>query len=117
MSPEHDVQLTLALRQRGTARLTRLVRAVSEPRSPQYGNDCAPAASPPPTPPTSPRSAPRVDPVVPAGKYLSVEQLRDVVQPSPATLMAVLKWLQSHGVEDCRSVATLDFLECRMPVR
>ncbi|XP_015136410.2 tripeptidyl-peptidase 1 [Gallus gallus] len=86
VSPEHDVQLTLALRQRGTARLTRLVRAVSEPRSPQYG------------------------------KYLSVEQLRDVVQPSPATLMAVLKWLQSHGVEDCRSVATLDFLECRMPV-
>ncbi|OXB54405.1 hypothetical protein ASZ78_013853 [Callipepla squamata] len=30
--------------------------------------------------------------------------------------MTVLKWLRGHGVEDCRSVVTLDFLECRMPV-
>ncbi|RLV84251.1 hypothetical protein DV515_00016306 [Chloebia gouldiae] len=29
--------------------------------------------------------------------------------------MTVLKWLQGHGVEDCRSVTTLDFLECYMP--
>ncbi|XP_057268643.1 tripeptidyl-peptidase 1 [Pezoporus wallicus] len=29
--------------------------------------------------------------------------------------MVVLKWLQGHGIETCRSVATLDFLECRMP--
>ncbi|XP_052668080.1 tripeptidyl-peptidase 1 isoform X2 [Harpia harpyja] len=43
------------------------------------------------------------------------DMVRDLVQPSPATLMAVLKWLQGHGVETCRSVTTLDFLECRMP--
>ncbi|NXG70293.1 TPP1 peptidase, partial [Baryphthengus martii] len=49
------------------------------------------------------------------GRYLSLEQVRDLVQPSPATLMTVLKWLRGHGVESCRSVATLDFLECRMP--
>ncbi|NXL93062.1 TPP1 peptidase, partial [Alectura lathami] len=55
------------------------------------------------------------DPRVPAGKYLSLEQVRDLVQPSPATLMTVLKWLQGHGVENCRSVLTLDFLECHMP--
>ncbi|XP_017600063.1 PREDICTED: tripeptidyl-peptidase 1 [Corvus brachyrhynchos] len=30
--------------------------------------------------------------------------------------MTVLKWLQGHGVEDCRSVTTLDFLECYLPV-
>ncbi|XP_031413541.1 LOW QUALITY PROTEIN: tripeptidyl-peptidase 1, partial [Meleagris gallopavo] len=53
-------------------------------------------------------------PRVPAGKYLTLEQLRDLVRPSPATLVTVLKWLRSHGVEDCRSVATLDFLECGM---
>ncbi|XP_041257124.1 tripeptidyl-peptidase 1-like [Onychostruthus taczanowskii] len=78
----HPVQLTFALRQRGTAQLPRLVQAVSDPRSPRYG------------------------------QYLSLEQVRDLVQPSPATLMTVLKWLQGHGVEDCRSVTTLDFLEC-----
>ncbi|PKU37687.1 tripeptidyl-peptidase 1 [Limosa lapponica baueri] len=49
------------------------------------------------------------------GKYLSLGEVQDLVQPSPATLMAVLKWLQGHGVESCSSVATLDFLECQMP--
>ncbi|NWT81720.1 TPP1 peptidase, partial [Lanius ludovicianus] len=85
VDPGHPVQLTFALRQRGTVQLTRLVEAVSDPQSLQYG------------------------------QYLSLEQLRDLVQPSPATLMTVLKWLQGHGVEDCRSVSTLDFLECYLP--
>ncbi|XP_053791774.1 tripeptidyl-peptidase 1 [Vidua chalybeata] len=85
VDPGHPVQLTFALRQRGTARLTRLVEAVSDPQSPRYG------------------------------QYLSLEQVRDLVQPSPATLMTVLKWLQGHGVEDCWSVTTLDFLECHLP--
>ncbi|NXL80320.1 TPP1 peptidase, partial [Leptocoma aspasia] len=85
VDPGHPVQLTFALRQRGTAHLARLVEAVSDPQSPQYG------------------------------QYLSLEQVRDLVQPSPATLMTVLKWLQGHGIEDCRSVTTLDFLECYLP--
>ncbi|NXJ72143.1 TPP1 peptidase, partial [Rostratula benghalensis] len=85
VSPGHQVQLTFALRQPDTGRLARLVDAVSDPRSPRYG------------------------------KYLSLERVRDLVQPSPATLMAVLKWLQGHGVESCTSVTTLDFLECQMP--
>ncbi|NXL39579.1 TPP1 peptidase, partial [Glaucidium brasilianum] len=85
LDPGHEVQLTLALRQRDTARLAQLVGAVSDPRSPRYG------------------------------KFLSLEQVRDLVQPSPAALMAVLKWLRGHGVQRCWSVATLDFLECRMP--
>ncbi|KFO10110.1 Tripeptidyl-peptidase 1, partial [Balearica regulorum gibbericeps] len=87
VNPGHEVQLTFALRQRGTGRLARLVDAVSDPHSPRYG------------------------------QYLSLEQVRDLVQPSPATLVSVLKWLQGHGVENCRSVTTLDFLECRMPAR
>ncbi|KAM6144708.1 tripeptidyl-peptidase 1 [Phoenicopterus ruber ruber] len=85
VNPSHEVQLTFALRQRGVGRLAWLVDAVSDPHSPRYG------------------------------QYLSLEQVRDLVQPSPVTLMAVLKWLQSHGVENCRSVTTLDFLECHMP--
>ncbi|XP_062481239.1 tripeptidyl-peptidase 1 isoform X2 [Pezoporus occidentalis] len=85
VEPGHDVQLTFALRQRGLQRLARVVEAVSDPRSSRYG------------------------------QYLSLEHVRDLVQPSTATLMVVLKWLQGHGVETCRSVATLDFLECRMP--
>uniref|UniRef100_A0A8C5J472 Tripeptidyl-peptidase 1 n=1 Tax=Junco hyemalis TaxID=40217 RepID=A0A8C5J472_JUNHY len=36
MDPGQPVQLTFALRQRSTARLARLVQAVSDPRSPQY---------------------------------------------------------------------------------
>ncbi|XP_042649385.1 tripeptidyl-peptidase 1 [Tyto alba] len=85
VDPGHEVQLTFALRQRGAGRLSQLVRAVSDPRSPRYG------------------------------KYLSLEQVRDLVQPSPATLTAVLKWLQGYGVEKCSSVTTLDFLECLVP--
>uniref|UniRef100_A0A8C3PRJ8 Peptidase S53 activation domain-containing protein n=1 Tax=Calidris pygmaea TaxID=425635 RepID=A0A8C3PRJ8_9CHAR len=84
VSPGHQVQLTFALRQPDTGRLARLVDAVSDPRSPRYG------------------------------KYLSLGEVQDLVQPSPATLMAVLKWLQGHGVESCSSVATLDFLECQI---
>ncbi|NXU23487.1 TPP1 peptidase, partial [Thalassarche chlororhynchos] len=85
VNPGHEVELTFALRQRGMGRLARLVDAVSDPRSPRYG------------------------------QYLTLEQVRDLVQPSLATLMGVLKWLQGHGVENCRSVTTLDFLECHMP--
>ncbi|KFP47338.1 Tripeptidyl-peptidase 1, partial [Cathartes aura] len=87
VNPGHEVQLTFALRQQGMGRLAQLVDAVSDPHSPRYG------------------------------KYLSLEQVRDLVQPSPATLMVVLKWLQGHGVENCRSVTTLDFLECHMSAR
>ncbi|XP_064297752.1 tripeptidyl-peptidase 1 isoform X1 [Phalacrocorax carbo] len=85
VNPSHEVQLTFALHQQGMGHLAWLVNAVSDPHSPRYG------------------------------QHLSLEQVRNLVQPSPATLMAVLKWLQGHGVEKCRSVMTLDFLECRMP--
>ncbi|KFV69113.1 Tripeptidyl-peptidase 1, partial [Dryobates pubescens] len=85
VSPGQNLQLTFALRQRGLGRLAQLVDAISDPRSPQYG------------------------------KFLTLEQLRDLVQPSPGTLLLVLKWLRGHGVEQCHSVTTLDFLECHMP--
>ncbi|KFO97870.1 Tripeptidyl-peptidase 1, partial [Calypte anna] len=81
------LQLTCALGQRGAQRLAQIVDAVSDPRSPRYG------------------------------QYLSLEQVRDLVQPSPTTLLTVLKWLQGHGVENCQSVTTRDFVECHMPAR
>ncbi|NXS14465.1 TPP1 peptidase, partial [Neodrepanis coruscans] len=109
VDPGHPVQLTFALRQRDTARLARLVEAVSDPQSPQYGNCRAPE------PLQSPGPERGLSSLCLPGQYLSLEQVRDLVQPSPATLMTVLKWLQGHGVENCRSVTTLDFLECQLP--
>ncbi|NWY67696.1 TPP1 peptidase, partial [Erithacus rubecula] len=109
VDPGHPVQLTFALRQRGAARLARLVHAVSDPQSPQYGNGHSLGHR-------NPRGlGGDLTPLCLPGQYLSLEQVRDLVQPSPATLMTVLKWLQGHGVEDCRSVITLDFLECYLP--
>ncbi|NXY85322.1 TPP1 peptidase, partial [Alcedo cyanopectus] len=112
VDPGHPVELTFALRQRGTQRLAQLVDAVSDPRSPRYGDSPAlPHPWAPPhgrAPPLTPLSVP------PAGKYLSLEQVRELVQPSTGTLLTVLKWLRGHGVESCQSVATLDFLECQM---
>ncbi|XP_053934882.1 tripeptidyl-peptidase 1 [Cuculus canorus] len=81
---DHSVELTLALRQRGIARLHRLIRTVSDPGSPQYG------------------------------RFLTLEELRRLIQPSPGAVAAVEKWLRSSGVEECRSVTTRDFLQCRM---
>uniref|UniRef100_A0A7M4G1Y4 Tripeptidyl-peptidase 1 n=1 Tax=Crocodylus porosus TaxID=8502 RepID=A0A7M4G1Y4_CROPO len=82
VAPTQLLVLTLALRQSHTARLAQLADGVSDPGSLLYG------------------------------KFLSLEQLRELVRPSPVTLAAVHEWLQGAGVTDCRSVATLDFLEC-----
>ncbi|XP_069737795.1 tripeptidyl-peptidase 1 [Phaenicophaeus curvirostris] len=84
--PGQTLELILALRQRGTDRLESLVRDVSDPKSPRYG------------------------------RFLTLEQARELVQPAPQTQLAVRKWLLGHGVDECRSVATRDFLQCRMSV-
>ncbi|RXM93758.1 Tripeptidyl-peptidase 1 [Acipenser ruthenus] len=52
-----------------------------------------------------------------AGKHLSLEQLSSMVQPSELTQKVVRRWLESHGVQDCQSVETQDFLQCAMPAR
>lgn len=48
------------------------------------------------------------------GKYLTLEEVGNLVRPSDLTRKVVRHWLQTNGVTDCRTVHTQDFLECSM---
>lgn len=85
VDPSETLSLTFALRQQNVARLAALVEEVSTPGSPAYG------------------------------KFLSLDEVRALVAPSPRTVGALHKWLQSHDVQDCHEVGTRDFLRCLMP--
>lgn len=87
VDPEEELSLTFALKQRNLERLSELVQAVSDPSSPQYG------------------------------KYLTLEDVAELVQPSPLTLLTVQKWLSAAGARNCDSVTTQDFLTCWLSVR
>nr|DBA32340.1 TPA: hypothetical protein GDO54_000140 [Pyxicephalus adspersus] len=86
LSGDESVILTFALKQQNVDKLEKLLGAVSNPDSPQYGH------------------------------YLSLEDLRALLQPSLDTLRTVRTWLEKHGVQQCDSVQTRDFLQCEMPV-
>ncbi|KAM4697237.1 tripeptidyl-peptidase 1 [Discoglossus pictus] len=81
--PSDDVILTFALKQQNVNKLKDLVYHVSDPDSPQYGH------------------------------FLSLNEISSLVQPSGDTLTTVRKWLKRHGVQDCESIQTRDFLVCR----
>ncbi|XP_066222613.1 tripeptidyl-peptidase 1 isoform X1 [Saccopteryx leptura] len=85
--PEEELSLTFALRQQNLERLSELVQAVSDPASPRYG------------------------------KYLTLDDVAELVRPSSLTLRTVQKWLLAAGARNCNSVATQDFLTCWMSVR
>uniref|UniRef100_A0A452I275 Tripeptidyl-peptidase 1 n=1 Tax=Gopherus agassizii TaxID=38772 RepID=A0A452I275_9SAUR len=85
VAPLDELVLTFALRQQNVEHLVKLVGRVSDPDSPQYG------------------------------KYLSLEELRTLVQPSRLTHNTVHKWLGAYGIKGCKTIITLDFLECVMP--
>ncbi|KAJ8341691.1 hypothetical protein SKAU_G00339820 [Synaphobranchus kaupii] len=87
VAPSDRVELTLALRQQNVDRLRELLELVSDPHSPQYG------------------------------KFLSLEEVASLVRPSQLTNKVVRSWLQNHGVKDCQSVVTEDFLQCEMTAR
>ncbi|XP_006885517.1 PREDICTED: tripeptidyl-peptidase 1 [Elephantulus edwardii] len=87
LDPEEELSLTFALKQQNLKRLAKLVQAVSDPTSPQYG------------------------------KYLTLEDVAELVRPSPLTLQTVQKWLLAAGARDCHSVTTQDFLTCWLSVR
>nr|KAF6325903.1 tripeptidyl peptidase 1 [Myotis myotis] len=87
VDPEEELSLTFALRQQNLERLSKLVQAVSDPGSPRYG------------------------------KYLTLEDVAELVRPSPLTLRTVQKWLLAAGARNCHSVITQDFLTCWMSVR
>lgn len=78
------LELTFALKQQNVDHLERLLKAVSDPDSAQYG------------------------------KHLSLDEVALLVRPSHRTRKVVRHWLQSHGVKDCLSAQTEDFLQCTM---
>ncbi|XP_075773419.1 tripeptidyl-peptidase 1 isoform X2 [Pelodiscus sinensis] len=85
VAPSDELVLIFALRQQNVEQLAKLVGRVSDLDSPQYG------------------------------KYLSLEELRMLVQPSRLTLSTVHKWLVAYGIKGCKTISTMDFLECVMP--
>ncbi|XP_048215399.1 tripeptidyl-peptidase 1 [Perognathus longimembris pacificus] len=87
VDPEEELSLTFALKQQNLERLSELVQAVSDPNSPQYG------------------------------KYLTLEDVAELVRPSLLTLLTVQKWLLAAGAQNCHSVTTRDFLTCSLSVR
>ncbi|KAM9788056.1 tripeptidyl-peptidase 1 [Syngnathus typhle] len=84
VKPTEKLELTFALTQQNVDVLEETLRVVSDPDSPQYG------------------------------KYLQLEEVASLVRPSDASLKAVRGWLQSHGVTNCSTVHTQDFLQCNL---
>ncbi|KAG1972546.1 peptidase S8 and S53 domain-containing protein [Pimephales promelas] len=87
VGPLEEVELTFALKQQNVNQMEELLKLVSDPDSQQYG------------------------------KYLSLEEVAALVQPSQLTEKVVQSWLQSHGVINCHTVVTRDFLQCVMTVQ
>ena len=50
------------------------------------------------------------------GKFLDLADVAQLVQPDRLTQKVVSSWLLRHGVWDCRTVITQDFLQCAMTV-
>ncbi|KAM9708174.1 tripeptidyl-peptidase 1 isoform 1-T2 [Menidia menidia] len=84
VDPSEELQLTFALKQQNVQLLEEMVRLVSDPDSAQYG------------------------------KYLSLEEVASLVRPSELSQKAVRHWLQRHGISNCSTVRTQDFLQCTM---
>nr|XP_057946949.1 tripeptidyl-peptidase 1 [Doryrhamphus excisus] len=84
LKPSEAVELTFALKQQNVDLLEETFKLVSDPDSPQYG------------------------------KYLQLEEVASLVRPSEVSQKLVQHWLQSHGITDCLTVHTQDFLQCTM---
>ncbi|XP_040282697.1 tripeptidyl-peptidase 1 [Bufo bufo] len=87
LSSNDSIVLTFALKQQNVDKLEDLVRRVSDPDSPHYG------------------------------QFLSLETLQSLVQPSGDTLRTVKTWLEKHEILNCDSIVTGDFLQCQTDAR
>ncbi|KAM6912461.1 tripeptidyl-peptidase 1 [Xenentodon cancila] len=87
LDPSEELELTFALKQQNVRLLEETLRLVSDPDSAQYG------------------------------KHLSLEEVASLVCPSETTQKVVRHWLQSHGVSNCLTVHTQDFLQCTMTAK
>ncbi|XP_071355152.1 tripeptidyl-peptidase 1 [Trachinotus anak] len=84
VEPTEELELTFALKQQNVNLLEEKLRLVSDPDSAQYG------------------------------KHLTLEEVAALVRPSELTHKVVHHWLQSHGITNCLTVRTQDFLQCTM---
>lgn len=84
VDPTEKLELTFVLKQQNVDLLEETLRRVSDPDSAQYG------------------------------KHLTLEEVSSLVRPSELTQKVVRRWLQSHGITDCLTVHTRDFLQCTM---
>ncbi|GAA6213548.1 tripeptidyl-peptidase 1-like isoform X1 [Lates japonicus] len=84
VDPAEELELTFALKQQNVNLLEETLRWVSDPDSAQYG------------------------------KYLTLEEVASLVRPSELTHKVVRHWLHSHGITNCLTVRTEDFLQCTM---
>ncbi|XP_069571002.1 tripeptidyl-peptidase 1 [Brachyistius frenatus] len=82
VDPTEELELTFALKQQNVHLLEETLRLVSDPDSAQYG------------------------------KHLSLEEVASLLRPSELTQKVVRHWLQSHGITNCLTVRTQDFLQC-----
>ena len=78
------LELSFALKQENLSELEELFWQVSDPDSPMYG------------------------------KYLSTDQITEMIAPRYDTILLIEKWLKSHGATDCQLVANRDYVNCRM---
>lgn len=83
---EVSIVLSIALKNQNLDTLSSFVAAVSDPRSASYG------------------------------KYLTWEEVGEMVAPSPASLARVGRWLRSNGVDDFTSEGTGDFLAITLTI-
>lgn len=84
VDPTEELELTFALKQQNVHVLEEKLKLVSDPDSAQYG------------------------------KHLGLEEVASLVRPSELTQKVVRHWLHSHGITNCLTVRTQDFLQCKM---
>ncbi|XP_078728268.1 tripeptidyl-peptidase 1 [Lampetra fluviatilis] len=87
VAPDSEVELTFALKQQNVEALLAVLDRVSDPASENYG------------------------------RHLSLDEVGELVRPSEETERTVRSWLAVHGVTQCSSVLTHDFLLCSMSAR
>ncbi|XP_054469833.1 tripeptidyl-peptidase 1 [Anoplopoma fimbria] len=87
VDPTEELELTFALKQHNGDMLEEILRRVSDPDSAFYG------------------------------KHLTLEEVSFIVRPTELTQKVVDRWLQSHGITNCLTVHTRDFLQCTMTAK
>ena len=78
------LELSFALKQENLDELEKLFWEVSNPDSPSYG------------------------------KYLTTDEITEMIAPRYSTVRVVEQWLKSHGVTQCQLVANSDYVNCQM---